>query len=818
MEATTASGLPMAAPFTARLGVDPVPAETLGGKGAALLRLVDAGFPVPETGVVTTESYRTAASGDRIRDLVARIAAGEVVAEETVDAGFAASSCDPAVMAAIADLAGTVGDGGLLAVRSSATVEDLHGSSFAGQYRSILNVESDDPAAVLTAVRRVWASLWYPAPSAYRQAFGIDDSDVAMAVVLMRMVPATTAGVVFTVDPGGSAGVRVEAVEGLGESLVSGAQTPAAWVVGREPERSSDRTELPPAAARALELSLDVERAFGVPQDVEWAAVDGEVFVVQARPITVLDTDDGFDTELDEHELTTAGIVEMVPGVLPPLRWEINRFLMEEAFRSVLDSLGIIRGTAAEERPFVRRVRGRVAIDFDRLRDAAADIPGAVQELEEQYFGSSDPAAEPGRSVEPGRSAEPEQGDVPPAQAPATPSPNRARSWWARLHRDLRTLRTRRHVIDQAEIVIRSSDGLSRRRPALEDMVDEQLLAYTRRLIDLAARGLAAELGVAASGAAAYRRLQLHLEAHLGSVEGRRAVQAVTAGGVASVERRPTASAAIFGGPTWSELESRAPDISVAPGSAEAEWRELRQRLRTLPGWTRRRILTGGITDVRMRLIKRLVTDVIEQLHRREAAKAAVLDLGGEVRRTTMELGRRFVERGILTRAEEIELLSPAEVIAATTAGEGPGGEVLRRRRNWLSRYEAEGVLPVRFVGVPDRQPAPLPDGELLRGWAASPGRRRGRARVVRSSNGRLDEGEILVAEATDASWSPLFLRAGAVVVERGGPLSHAAILARELGLPAVLNVVGAASVLDRRVVSVDGDQGLVVVESEAGT
>ena len=75
--------------------------------------------------------------------------------------------------------------------------------------------------------------------------------------------------------------------------------------------------------------------------------------------------------------------------------------------------------------------------------------------------------------------------------------------------------------------------------------------------------------------------------------------------------------------------------------------------------------------------------------------------------------------------------------------------------------------------------------------------------------------GEVLVAEATDASWSPLFVKAGAIVVERGGPLSHAAILARELGLPAVLNVEGATNFLAGRPVAVDGDLGVVVIEAE---
>ena len=77
-----------------------------------------------------------------------------------------------------------------------------------------------------------------------------------------------------------------------------------------------------------------MEAHFRKPQDVEWAAVGDEVYVVQARPITVLETEDGFDTPIDDHELTAAGIVEMVPGVLAPLVWEVNRYLLEESFRS----------------------------------------------------------------------------------------------------------------------------------------------------------------------------------------------------------------------------------------------------------------------------------------------------------------------------------------------------------------------------------------------------------------------------------------------------------------------------------------------------
>ena len=159
--------------------------------------------------------------------------------------------------------------------------------------------------------------------------------------------------------------------------------------------------------------------------------------------------------------------------------------------------------------------------------------------------------------------------------------------------------------------------------------------------------------------------------------------------------------------------------------------------------------------------------------------------------------------------------MTSAELAAACRGTVDLGMDVLGRRRNWLSRYEAEGQLPVRFTGTPERDQAPLPEGDVLPGWAASAGRRRGVARVLSKPSDHLRRGDVLVAEATDASWSPLFVKAGAVVVERGGPLSHAAILARELGLPAVLNVEGATRVLDGKVVSVDGTQGLVVIESK---
>ncbi len=785
----------MSRPVVAQLGAERPDPDALGGKGAALGRLVEERFPVPPTAVVTVEAYRAVVEAAEVRALVDAVMSGEATQADLVDATFLDAPLAPDVERAIVEEARSVGAGGPVAVRSSATVEDLQGSSFAGQYRSLLDVDSSDPSEVMRAVRLVWASLWHPAPVAYRRAFDIDDADIAMAVVVMRMVPATTAGVVFTADPGGSDGARVEAVEGLGDALVSGGRTPSAWVV---PASAAGPPDMPTAAARALDVSLDVADRFGVPQDVEWAAVGDEIHVVQARPITVLDDDDGFDTPIDEHELTTAGIVEMVPGVLPPLRWDLNRFLLEEAFRSVLDSLGVISGSEAEMRPLVRRVRGRAVIDFDQLLEITSRIPGAAEDLERQYFGEQEP--EPGTPRSSGGSS----GSV------------RERRL-SRLAREWGTVRARRRLIEQADISTRAVHALRGRRPSITEMTDRDLLAYSHRLVDLASRALTAELGVAAAAAAGYARLVGELDRHLGRDEGEAAAQAVIARSGISAERVADSSAGVFAGPMWRELAAEPPVFDPVDPELEREASAaLRERLTSLPGWTRRRVLTGQFVDVRARVIRRVVADLIQQLRRREATKAAFLELGGEVRNIHLELGRRLVDRGRLQQPTDVELLAADELERAVSGASTVRPDDLRRRRNWITRYESEGELPDRFVGVPDRAPAALPDGDVLDGWAASPGRYEGVARVLTSARNTLEPGEVLVAAATDASWSPLFVKAGAVVVERGGPLSHAAILARELGVPAVLNVTGATRLLDGCTVTVDGRLGVVVIEQRA--
>jgi pyruvate,water dikinase len=285
-------------------------------------------------------------------------------------------------------------------------------------------------------------------------------------------------------------------------------------------------------------------------------------------------------------------------------------------------------------------------------------------------------------------------------------------------------------------------------------------------------------------------------------------------------------SSAVYGGPTWLEqrdyvwltllgcLAAGRGERPDSGPSTQQDYAELEAILVRSWRWRLTRVLTGQVIDVRRRMLRRLTANARGLLRRRETTKAALLKLGGEERRVTRELARRLARRRAIGRPEHVEVLADWE-LEELVRGQG----VIRpaelvRRSDALHAYEDAPPLPavVHPAGEPSAAAAEDTDA-VVRGWGASPGRHRGPVRIVRdlADAGALRSGEVLVAPATDPSWTPLFLMAGAVVVERGGPLSHAAIVAREFGLPAVLNARDATSRLSEGiVVDVDGSAGTV--------
>lgn len=280
-------------------------ASVVGTKAAHLARLAGLGFRVPEGFVIT------ATACDRV------LAAAGQAGGAGVGPGIPAD-----VWAQVRSNLGKLGDGAV-AVRSSGTAEDLTGASYAGQYETVLGVQG--PAAVADAIGRCLAS----ASSGQVRAYQASEARAPMAVLVQRMVPADAAGVAFTANPvSGDAEVLVSAVKGLGDRLVSGQATPDEWVIrgdGASCLRSPEGALGPGPAAEIAVLARSVEEVFGCPQDIEWAIAGGELFVLQARPITALPVAPDFrvpregfwqkDTAHFTHPITPFGASVILPAL-----------------------------------------------------------------------------------------------------------------------------------------------------------------------------------------------------------------------------------------------------------------------------------------------------------------------------------------------------------------------------------------------------------------------------------------------------------------------------------------------------------------------
>jgi rifampicin phosphotransferase len=849
-------------------GLDP---GEVGGKAAALDRLIAYGFPVPPCAAVTTSAYRAAALDPHVIDLVGELRsmpapppaqAGEAL--QRVERVFAGLALPDTLERELMEVGERIANGSRLAVRSSATSEDATLSSAAGQYRSILDVH---PADLPDALRKVWASLWSPHARSYREAQGMD-GETAMGVVIMRMVDPDHAGVLFTTDPRGRAtDMRIELVEGRADELVSGRRTPRSIVVARaRPRHVPD--DVGPLADRLADLGLDVEEYLGDPQDIEWVARGDDVLLVQARPITAVSapSDDGFDSPISTTtRYTTAGIAEALPGVLSPLLWSLNGPMMEEAFRTLFANLGSV--PPVDDRVIVR-VRARAAINLDLLASIATATGGSTAEFERQYLGMA--------------VSDEEDGQTAVSQTKGRVKLVKASSRAARLRHALgrETAALRRAIDDVVDANIR-----------VETLGPSELIAYRDHIHDLAARAVVAQVATAVAAVAAFRALETYLFRYLGNeaavlaqevtagetgasggaavlglddvmadidADWLRSVVVSSAGDVEAVERRlegsrtgrelvravhraafRAGSRAVFAGPTWDEdmsevwkvLEARlqAPPSPQRTGEGDRSMlRDLERRLASTPRWRLTRILTGQIVDVRLGWLRRLVDEARRWLPLREEMKLAVLRLGGQSRRTARRAGQLLEEAGVIDHTEDVELMSDMELVEALH-GNPPSRGRLPGRRRALARAHDLDDLPRVFAGLPswaaggpgardERRSAAEEGSDMwrLEGWAASSGSHRGRPRVVvDASSAHLQPGDVLVARTTDPSWTSLFLIAGAIVVEEGGPLSHAAILARELGVPAVVNVPDATSRLEAVAwVTVDGDSGVVRVHA----
>lgn len=793
-------------------------AELVGGKGLSLGLTAAAGLPVPPGFCVTTDAYRRLQPVGRV---------------------------DPRLHQALSAAYHGLG-AGLVAVRSSATAEDGATTSFAGQQETILGVEGED--AVCEAVERCWRSLHTDRAKVYRQRQGVDESTLAMAVVVQRLVDADVAGVLFTRDPLDPTGslMRVEAAWGLGEAVVSGRVTPDRFQMERDTGRVRDRqaglkhicvtrrgeVAVPEDRARELclideqlvalaDLGRRVEAFYGDPRDIEWAIADGHVWLLQARPITAVGAGDRERVRLDTIDRlrvlvepcgtvwSRTNLIEVLAEPTP-MTWAVvsGKLLSGGGGTGAMyRDFGFNPDPALNSTSAYDLIGGRPYLNLSREPRLESAKPLAGYPLA-KYRQSPHLALDPKRAAPTlVRQLFGLFGAVRVAARIAAAS--------QRFADEFRSAHVPAFVerVEKANAEDLSGFDLSALVKRFEAWVDQTLVEFARHSLKPT---LLAQFS--------WQVLEQQIAKAVGSERARATLAALSQGAkpdpdadLAGAVRDLTAGAISreeflqrFGHRGPNEMELSTP-----------RWAENPSSLGTLTGGVPHQgsrsgadVLANVAAEAKWNsMLAKSMAGYAERLRTflglRETGKHHLMRGYAIIRQTLLELDRRFgLDGGIFC-------LTPDQ-LPALIAGNELRPAIADRRRSRAIELTLE-VPPVVLSDDLEAigRPLPPPTGaEVLCGVPLSAGVAEGLALVLTNpTTTPLDGGYILVCPSTDPAWVPLFVNARGLVMESGGTLSHGAIVAREFGLPAVAGLPG---VQDRirtgQRLRVDGGRGVVTV------
>lgn len=803
-------------------------AELAGGKAATLARLRRAGFPVPRGLVVAA-------------DQAARLASGEVAATDALDQ----------LRPALAELGR-----GPWAVRSSAVAEDLDDASFAGQYTTVLSVP--DGPAIIDAIRAVAASGGTDRALAY----GADPRQ-PVGVLVMPMVDAVAAGVAFSRDPvTGDDHALVSAVRGLGDRLVDGTSDPDEWEVTPDgattPRRKVEGAITAERAAEVAALARRVADFEGRPIDVEWAVdADGHLVLLQARPITAL---------------PVAPDVDLAPGVwqkdrvhypsqMTPFGASVFLPSLERTLGTMLHTWGMVldrieqvciggevygRVVPVGPEPTAKRpapppppapVMGLLARVVPRLRQrmrtarqrlAAGDLERTAARWQDEYL----PAvrANVGRLL----AVDPDALD-PGGLLDHLDETIAFMDRGGEIHFDLFVP----YVVAMAEFVQACTQRLGMTDLEAVEVLRGRSSTSSQPAVELAT--LSARVNEDPAALAVLRDVGPDWLDRLGQAAPDLAADVASwirsygwrtnnyDPGAPALAEQPLVLASL--------LRSAAAGSGGTSSTAEDD-----------AGMSLLRARMAAATPQDRSEVEPLLDRALATYGLREENSLWCDGLpGGLVRRALAAAGRTLAGAGVLHDAGDVAWLEGDEVRAALTSlatGREPDVAALRaairaRRASWawVAAHPGAEHLGGEPGELPDLRMLPASGRRInqaflfffeqeygtrvttaaadLVGLGASAGVRRGRVRVVRSEADvhQLQPGEVLVCPITTPAWSPLFAVAGALVTDHGGVLSHASIVARENGLPAVVGTGSATSTLvDGQEVTVDGTAGTVTI------
>lgn len=783
-----------------------------------------------------------------------------------------------------------------VAVRSSATAEDLPSQSFAGQYETCLGIKNSDQC--IEAIKKCWSSLWTQRAFEYRRKNKIDHLQIDMAVIIQELIPADTAGVIFTADPltGRRKSIVIEACLGLGEALVFGKMTPDRFIVDKdtrkmfavtisekklqcfldengavqEKEISNKRATAPSLDKKQIiklaKLALKVETKLGCPQDTEWAIKNNRIWLLQSRPITNLPTPKEKSWQ-DRQIWTNINVGEVAPDVVTPLTKSFIKPTFDKMFNNMISRIGIEVIPCNVLGEVTGRFYFNVNVGVALMAPLVSLVPLRFQTKENsenayQLFGGREEYFSR-LNIE----------YVPKEDLP------KIRIHWMKLLALLPL-----QIIQSFPWTIRKTERLTNRQKLMmdKDLQENFQTDSTEKLLQKIRNNLSIihsafqKLPLFGSGMSCifvfnwmcrrwlndqHRQVASSLLSGSGQMADAQAgIELLKLAEYA--DEYPAVKQALLSGKNFVDVKEH---LQTSKGGNDflQRWDEFmfhhghhtRGEIEVInPRWIeqpdyvlkmivnnldhpekstlvqemnnrnneRNRLLEKCRRQIRNPVKRRWFLKTLKNAQRglavRENFKNELIRRAALLRYQFLELACRLQQKNDILEQNDIFFLKNEEIEPVIfNRVDFNVKETITKRRTEYDKNSKVKPPPV-VIGHfnPDKYFEESIDvnREILTGISVSPGIAIGTARVIlRASDDHVRPGEILVAPFTDPGWTPYFVNAVGIVMDMGGLLSHGSIVAREYGIPCVVNVGSATKIIKTgQKIKVDGNSGVVKI------
>lgn len=848
-----------------------------GGKGWGLARLNYFGFNVPGSYILNSDVYTDLIKGLNISDLISQVKCiddrqlhndNTKKILDTITAKIINTKLNSEVKKTIKI---TLDDNNLLdtplAIRSSATLEDGHKSSFAGIHKSYLNIKGIEN--IETSILKCFASLWSLSAVSYRKRMKIKDDELSCAVVFMKLIDAKSSGVNFSCNPtnGRKDVTLINTNFGLGESVVNGDIEPDAYQInsnsldvesiqigGKAKKiilKSAGKTELDDSLNSSQVLSIKqiqqltkitqcIYWAFGgIHQDIEWAYDGKEFFILQARPVTIINSFklNGFESQ--QEIFSNGNFKDSAPMVQNTLWQSVFSYLTNSILKAPFDLIGY---KMPDGLSLVRLYNGRAYLNISLLQWVYLDSTGYKPSDTNKTIGGHQREIEIDKTLNGGIGK------------------RLLRVW---------------HVIKLMNLMNKYKKQALRSEQKEMEFVKS---IFKFELNKLTLKDLLAKLHLCNHEVCSYIPTFAVLSSTSGSIialsdllekyfpnKGMLMANKLLFGAsnitsanhgyelqeLGQIVKHDTEALSFFNNKNftpdrWKNLSNISPfKIAFEKFLDKYGHRAVFELDMSNPRWREdssyllkiiKKNINTDFTKTRQAndnqalmveikkvvpfylhgMVRLMVKKSIEGAEFREMGKSTLIRLLEPSRWLLLEIGERFTELDLLEDKQDIFHCALVEIVSILdgTLTSYNLKELVKMRKLEKKRLEEKSAPDI----IKNNKPIfskPIASNSInkIKGMGVSSGTVKGVARVVYNPNKgvNLKQGEILVAPSTDPAWTPLFLNVSAIVMETGGQLSHGAIVAREYGIPAVVNVQGLFSIInDGDVIVVNGDRGEV--------